>query len=404
MAMAFSQGISEAAQAPDPPGGRPLRILHVVHGLPRGGLERGVVNLANRLPATAFVQAVCCLDRRGEMADQIAGQVEIFELRRGRHDIRPPLRLARLIRAWRPDVVHCRNWNAWPDTVLASKLAKAAGGAAHALVWSFHGLADDRGLPFRRRLASRLLDKWTDHLAAVCQDSAARYAGQSGIPAERFQVLYNGVDCERFSPGGDRESLRRSLGMEPGTVVAMTAASLTPVKNHLGLLEAAARLAQDGPAPLRFLFLGDGPLRREIEARSEALSLIGRVVLVGASDRIPDYLRAADMFILPSRLEGMSNAILEAMACGLPIVAHDVGGNPELVAHGETGLLCPAGDSKRLADAIRRLAEDAALRRDMGARARGRAVAEFSLEAMMDNYARYYRRVAFGPEPAGMIE
>ena len=365
----------------------------MVHGLPRGGLERGVVNLVNLLPNSDFVQAICCLDRRGEMADQILGNIEIFELHRGRHDVKLPLRLMNVIRAWHPDIVHCRNWNAWPDTALASSAARLAG-HKHSLVWSFHGFAEGERMPLRRRLASQLLAARTDHLAAVCRDAGMRYAQQTGLSFNRFEILYNGVNCQNFESRENRQALREWLGIGPKKLLAITVASLTSIKNHLGLLDAAARLFQTSSGELHFLFVGEGSMRPEIESKIRRLNLTQHVTVLGASDRVTDYLSASDIFVLPSLLEGMSNAILEAMAAGLPVICHGVGGNPELVIHGKTGLLCSLEDSDQLTAALRYLAEDATARIRMGAAARERAVSEFSVEAMMESYGEFYRRIA----------
>ncbi|MDN5850858.1 MAG: glycosyltransferase, partial [Nitrococcus sp.] len=150
-----------------------VRILHVVHGLPRGGLENGVVNLVNHLPPLQFQQAVCCLDRRGEMADRLDPMAPVFAMRRHRHSLALPFRLARLIRRWQADIVHCRNWNAWPDTAVACLLSRRR----PSLVWSFHGFPDsDDEFPPRRCIASRLLAQGTDRLFAVCKDAAVRFA------------------------------------------------------------------------------------------------------------------------------------------------------------------------------------------------------------------------------------
>ena len=304
-----------------------VRVLHVVHGLPDGGLENGVVNLLNLLPVDEFSQAVCCLDVRGAMAERVQRDIPIFELHRRRHDLGAPLRLARVLRAWRPDIVHCRNWNTWPDTVMAHVLSGRRG----ELVWSFHGFADQPGLPTRRRIASRWLAQATDAMFAVCQDSARRYAAACGIPSSRFRVLHNGVDCERFHPVLDKAALRFELGLPVEAVLAVTVASFTPIKNHLALLEAAAELEAHGLRSISYALIGDGPLRAELEGRVRTLNLSHRVRFVGSTGRVEAYLAAADLFILPSRLEGMSNAILEAMACGVPVIAYHVGGNPELV-------------------------------------------------------------------------
>jgi glycosyltransferase involved in cell wall biosynthesis len=324
----------------DASSGRTLRVLHVIHGLQRGGLENGVINLVNRLPREQFAQSICCLDRRGELADRIAGDVPIHVLDRGRYDLRLPLRLARLLRELQPDVVHCRNWNTWMDTAAAHRLASRHG----PLVWSFHGFADGEWFPWRRRVASRMLARMTDHLLAVCQDSAARYADRTGIPGDRFGVVYNGVDTARFAPASDRAQARAALGFANEEILVLTVASLTPVKDHAGLIDAIEGLLLPANARVRFLFLGDGALRQALEARIAERGLQERVLLLGNSDQVSEYLSMADFLVLPSRLEGMSNAILEAMASGLPVVARRVGGNPELVVDGETGLLTRPGD------------------------------------------------------------
>lgn len=367
-----------------------LRILHVVHGLPRGGLENGVVNLVNHLSSLEFQQAVCCLDRGGEMADRLDPATPVFVMGRRRHSLVSPFRLARLIRRWRADIIHCRNWSTWPDAAMACLL----GGGRSSLIWSFHGFADVDAFPLRRCIASRLLARCTGRLFAVCKDSAVRFAEKTGIPRARFEVLYNGVDTERFRPVMDRRALRHALGLPLDELLILTVGSLIPVKDHATLVEAAARLLRQQPRPVRFVFVGDGVLRVEIERRIGERGLTDRFLLAGSSDRVADYYRAADIFVLPSRLEGMSNAILEAMASGLPVVANRVGGNPELVIDGATGLLCRSGVPDDMAAALARLVSDHTLRDAMGERARARVVADFSIEAMVKRYAQFYRSTA----------
>jgi glycosyltransferase involved in cell wall biosynthesis len=201
-----------------------MRILHVIHGLPRGGLENGVVNLINHLPREEFEQAVSCLDQRGDMADLITHPIDIFELGRRRHDLVLPFRLAKLIRYWRPDVIHCRNWNTWFDSAVANLLA----GRHSKLVWSFHGFADGDNFPRRRRVASRFLASITNHLFAVCRDSATRYAQMACIAPERLEVIYNGVDCERFQPAKNKNAVRMQLGIPHEAVTVLTVASRRP--------------------------------------------------------------------------------------------------------------------------------------------------------------------------------
>jgi sugar transferase (PEP-CTERM/EpsH1 system associated) len=377
-------------QAPSAmPHPKPLRLLHVIHGLYRGGLENGVINLLNGLPLEEFEQAVCCLDQRGEMAARITRPWPLQVIGRARYDLRAPFRLARLMRSWRPDLVHCRNWHTWADTALAHRLAGRPG----RLLWSFHGFASDR-FPRRRRLAARLLTHATHRRFAVCRDSAARFAAVAGLDPTSFDVLYNGVDCERFRPAADRSGLRRALGIAPTEILILTVANLTPVKAHTDLLSAAARVSAPAGQRLRWHWIGEGAERTALERRRAELGLNETVEMPGASDRVPDYLAAADLFVLPSRLEGMSNAILEAMASGLPVVARAVGGNPELIADDRCGLLVAPDAPDDLAGAIARLVQDAELRAAMGRMARQRAEREFSLAAMLARYSDYYHASA----------
>lgn len=369
-----------------------MKILHVTHGLSRGGLENGVVSLANGLPAGEFDQAICCLDLLGELASRVPARVPIFLMNRRRHDLTLPWRLRRTIEDWKPDIVHCRNWNAWPDTLAAHRFAPSGG----RLVWSFHGFADGDAFPLRRRLASRLLSVGTDRLVAVCRHSAEIFSERTGIAAHRFEVLYNGVDTRRFAPAQDRAARKAALGIDPGRLVVLTVANLTAIKDHRSLVRVVASLASAEAVLPRFLFVGEGPLRADLKALIDSLGLRDTIDLVGSSGQVADYLAAADAFVLPSRLEGMSNAILEAMASGLPVIANAVGGNPELVAHGQTGLLCEAGDPGAMVAALRRLMSDADLRQRMGHAARRRAQDMFSIDSMITGYADFYRRTAAG--------
>jgi glycosyltransferase involved in cell wall biosynthesis len=327
------------------------------------------------------------------MADALSPAVEVMEIDRSNKGARTILDLAGLFRRWAPDIIHCRNWNAWPDTVAAHRITLTTGRARPSLAWSFHGFPDTAAMPWRRRIASQGLARLTDRMFAVCRDSANRYADQAGIPQDRFEVLYNGVDCSRFAPSEDKTATRRRLNLPEDRPLALTIASLTPIKNHETLVDAVAGIRDRLPNHAHFLCLGEGALRQSLEARIHERGLTDYISLPGATDKVTDYLQAADLFILPSRLEGMSNAILEAMACGLPVVAFPTGGNPELVIHGQTGMLPEAQTPEGLGEAIGVLLEDEALRTSMGLAARERAVSEFSIDAMIHRYADFYRQM-----------
>ena len=207
-------------------------------------------------------------------------------------------------------------------------------------------------------------------------------------------MLYNGVDTTRFAPRADRPELRRALGLPEAATIAVTVASFTPIKDHASLLSAAAPLLRAPDSDLHLVFVGDGGLRPALERQIGALGIRHRVVLAGQQDCVPQWLQAADLFVLPSRSEGMSNAIQEAMASALPVIARRAGGNPELVEHGLTGLLYDADDPAGAGPALWQLLRDRPLRERLGAAARARAETRFSLAAMLDAYAQLYRATA----------
>ncbi|MFV2057172.1 MAG: glycosyltransferase [Thiohalomonadales bacterium] len=366
----------------------PIRIMHVVHGMPVGGLENGVVNLINHLPQDEFVQSICCLDIRGEMIERIKVDIDIFELNRKRNDLKAIYNLAKVFKRWNPDIIHCRNWNTWPDTILANILTFRR----TRTIWSFHGAPEENFLPTRRRITSKLLSFATYKLAAVCTDSANRYASNAGINQQRFDVLYNGVDCERFQPVQDKNELRRNLGLPLDTFILVCPASLTPIKDHQFLLNALAQAHQS--SNILLLLIGEGSQLAQLTTQVKTLNLTDIVQFCGRKSNISDYLSAADAMVLPSRLEGMSNAILEAMATGLPVIAREVGGNPELIQHKVTGLLCHDHSESEMGELITLLMQNTKLRTDFGIKARAVALQEFSLSRMVQRYQIYYQNTA----------
>jgi glycosyltransferase involved in cell wall biosynthesis len=216
----------------------------------------------------------------------------------------------------------------------------------------------------------------------------------AGIPGARIRRIPNGVDTSRFAPAGaaERARLRGAAGV-PAGALAIYAGRLAPEKGADVLLEAWAALAPETPATL--CLVGDGPERAALEARARALGIDGRVRFAGARADVAPWLRAADLFVLPSRTEGLSVALLEAMACGLPVVATDVGATRE-AAGPDGAVVVPPGRPDALAAALATVLRDAGRARALGAAARARAVAGFGIEAVAARHLDLYREVAPG--------
>jgi sugar transferase (PEP-CTERM/EpsH1 system associated) len=377
-------------------------VVHVIDSLAVGGMENGVVNLLGALPREDR-HTVVTMTALGPLVERLPEGVTCHCIgKRPGIDLGAMLRLAALLRRLRPSIVHSRNWGAF-DAVPAARLAGVS-----AVIHGEHGreAADPEGLDPRRRRLRRAFAPLVTRFVTVSFDLRQWLLTTIRLPAAKLVTIHNGVDVGRFA-GGDRQASRRALRLPAHAVVVGTVGRLDPVKDHVGLLRAFSVLRSDQPAA-ELVIVGDGPCRGELERAIQELGLTGHVHLLGMRQDVPRLLRAFDTFVLPSLAEGISNTVLEAMATGLPVVATRVGGNPELVEHGVTGALVPAGNPLVLAAALRCYVEDAALREAHGEAARRRVLQHFTLERMAQGYQDLYASVgakaASGrPRPASCV-
>jgi sugar transferase (PEP-CTERM/EpsH1 system associated) len=368
-------------------GARPLvAVHHVVLSLQPGGLENGVVNVVNRLDHRRFASTICCLKEAGEFARRIEDpRVEVHALGwPGGTDLALPIRLARLFRRTRARIVHTRNAEAFFYGVVAAKLA-----GVPAIVHSEHGRSfDDRPL---RLAAQRWMTRFTSAVFTVSEQLKSDLVRFTAIPSAAIDVLHNGVDVDRFGARDPqaRQARRAAWGVGGDDLVIGAVGRLAPVKNHALLLRAVAATR----SPAHVVLVGDGPERGSLQALADSLGIAALVRCPGHSDDVGSDLAAFDVFALPSRNEGMSNTLLEAMAASLPVVVSDVGGNLEIVRDGVDGLSFANGDERALVQCLDRLGADPALRARLGGAGRDRVAASFSIRAMVERYETLYDRV-----------
>lgn len=371
---------------------RPL-IAHVVFSFSTGGLENGLVNLVNHLPEGDFRHVLISITHSDP---QFAGRirrddVERYDLHKPPgHTMRVFPELYRLLRELRPAIVHTRNLAA----LEAQFPAMLAGVPVR--IHSEHGwdLGDPDGTKLKNRLIRRAYKPFVHRYVALSRHLESYLAHRVGVSAGRLERICNGVDTTRFTPpDAGRGVMPGSPFNTSGPFVFGTVGRLQAVKDQLLLIRAFAHLAQQLPnkaAGMRLMIVGDGPMREQLEREIIALNLASRVWLAGERSDIDVAMRAMDVFVLPSRAEGISNTILEAMASGLPVVATRVGGNAELVSEGENGILVPSGDAERLAAAMAAYVSDPERLLREGQAARARAEREFSLTGMVARYAELY--------------
>jgi sugar transferase (PEP-CTERM/EpsH1 system associated) len=370
----------------------PPLICHVIHHLVVGGMENGLINLINHLPADRYRHAVLCIEGFSDFRQRIQRpDVDVIALDRSRNGVLEVRReIFRICRQRRPAVVHTRSLSGL-DALLPAWLAGVRRRVHSEHGWDVDNLAGQAWKPaLLRRLHSPLVDRYV----VVSKDIERFLQQRIGIRPGRITQIYNGVDTERFVPAPPVGDIAWPPGFEGEGVLRFgTVGRMQPVKDHATLLRAIALLAARQPAlrpRVRLVIVGDGPLLAATRDLAQTLGIADIVWLPGSSDRVPQWLRSIDVFVLPSLNEGISNTILEAMASGLPIVASRVGGNVELVAEGRTGQLVPPGNVEQLAGALERYTTDEALRREHGKATRRLALERFSLAAMVGSYQAVY--------------
>jgi glycosyltransferase involved in cell wall biosynthesis len=373
-----------AAAKARPAPGRPVRVCFLIDELAAAGTETQLLALIRRLDRRRVLPYLVLL--RGDRPASRALEPDCCPvLRLGVGSLRSPftlvraVRFARFLRRERIDVVQAYFHDSSYFGVPAARLA----GVPHRL-----RTRNNIGHWVRplHRLLGRALNRWTTGSITNCEAARRSLLADERPRPETVVVLENGVDLERF------------LALPPpapvaGRVTVGAVANLRPVKGLDVLVRAAAWLSHKHPQ-VTFRVAGEGEQRGELEAAVRAAGLAGRFELPGATADVPGFLAGLDVAVLPSRAEGMSNALLEYMAAGRPVVATAVGATPDVVVDGEHGLLVPPGDEAALAAALARLLGEPGLAGRLAAAARRRACERYSREAMVRRFEDYYVSLA----------
>jgi len=351
---------------------RRLLIAHVTAQLEMGGMEKLLVEFARHTDRHAFDLHFVCLGPRGKLADDIEAQGwKVTSLNQS-----PGLRLGlvfkltRLFRRLGVDVVHTHNTKSFLYACPAARLARVG-----KVIHTRHG--QRYGASRRETMVFRWLSRMADGVVCVSHDSA-NLSVVEGILPDKIQAIWNGIDSNRFHYTGPRTD---------GPVVMVS--RLRPEKDIETLLRAASLVVREYPS-FRLEIAGDGLLLGDLRCLAEKLGLEGKVRFLGEVQDIPALLAQASLFVLPSLTEGLSLTLLEAMARGLPVVATRVGGNPEVVVDGTTGLLVKAADAEELAAAMLRLLRTPEEGHRMGLAGRKRIEEYFDVRRMIADYQNLY--------------
>lgn len=372
----------------------PVRLLKIVPTLLCGGTEHQAITLARSLDPAVFSLEVACLRRWGPLVKEIVERhIPLSEYRipgfLSLAALRQQAKFARHLLTNRIDVVHAYSFYGNVFGVLPAHLA-----GAPVVIASVR----DRGvyLTAMQKRVQRYICHFAD-CVLVNAEAVKEWLVGDGYDASKIVVIPNGVDLSRFSEPPQPDQLRKDLGLAAGTPLVVVVSRLTPQKGLEQFLEAAEQLAPRYP-DARFLIVGGtNPHEQDYEnvlkALADRLGLTGRVIFTGLRADVPALMAAATVSVMPSLNEALSNVLLESMAAGSPVVATRVGGTPEAVSDGISGLLVPPDDVEALATAIARLLDDPALASSLGRTARQVIADRFSMERMVQSTQQLYQRL-----------
>ncbi len=365
-----------------------MKILHIVNSLDPGGMENGVTNLARALVARGFESHVACLERRGAFADRLPASSQVFLLGKlGGFSPAAVWRLARTVSQLRPDVVHSHNLG----PLIYSGLA-TFGGRRCALLQGEHAQLTEEERQPRRLRQRRWLYKCCRAVHTVSQAMHDELIAL-GFPAARITAIANGVDTIRFAPG-DKADSRRALGLTENAVCIGIIGRFGAYKRHGQLLDAFEGIA--GKFPMVHLLIAGtgGSEEAAVQQRAHGSPFHSRIHLAGFQ---PDPVRcyqALDLIVIPSINEGLSNAALEAMACGIPVLARSGCGHEQIISHGQDGWICPLTDTADLQARLEEILAAPTRLVDFGRQARKKVADQFALDSMIAAYEQLYRACA----------
>jgi glycosyltransferase involved in cell wall biosynthesis len=361
-----------------------VKILHVETGRHLYGGAQQVIYLTRALTERGIGNTlVCPPDSEIDVAAREAG-VSVENLRcAGDHDLAFAFRLRQCLLVQKPDIIHCHSRRggdflgglAATGTSIPAVVSRRVDNTESPLI------AGLRYRPFCKIIAI------SEAIACVLREA--------GLDEDRLTVIRDAVDTERFMAPADQEAFRAEFGLSAGEFIVAVIAQLIPRKGHRYLLEAVAQLKASYPQ-LRVIIFGQGPLEAELREQTAKLGLSGLVQFAGFRRDLDDYLACLDLLVHPALAEGLGVVVLKAAAAGVPVVGFAVGGLPEAVADGETGLLVPPKDVEALRGAIARLVENPALRRELGEAGRIRMQSDFSIAAMVDDHVQLYESILSG--------
>jgi len=367
-----------------------VNILFIINGLGIGGAERNLYEYVKHLDRRRYHPRVCSVGQGGPLKEdfeKLDVEVVVFP-KKHKFDFTLIYKVARYIRKSKVDIVVTILFYADVIGSIAAKLAKVPVIICWAAGSTPRG-SKNSGL--RHIYSYRIIRYFFDKIVSVSEGTRRFLIKERNIPPNLLTVIHYGVDVEKYKIM-NLDQKRRELGVDGRDFVIGVVARLTKQKGHIYLIEAAKEIVKKYPNS-KFLLVGDGPLRVMLEKKVAEYNLRDNFIFLGFRDDVNQLLNVMDIFVLPSLWEGLPNVILEAMACGKPVVATAVDGTPEAVIDNETGILVPPKDPQALEEAIVRLLSNSSEMRRLGENSRKRIEEFFSINYQASRFEELYTQL-----------
>ncbi|MBC8484893.1 MAG: glycosyltransferase [Bacteroidetes bacterium] len=376
---------------------RKINVVHIITSLPLGGAENVVYTLAKNIDRSKFNVIVCCLDDEGYIAEKLKeeGFLVYCVRERFRYRWRQVLNLYKLFKREKIDIVHTHLFKAdfWGRLIAfiagVPVICKSEHTVQHPMkfgVWSlvrppFYNIVKILGI-------NAFLDYRSKAILYVCDYGRRSFLGRKINPQKHF-VVYNGLNLERQYIVKSKQDLKNEFGFSNTNILITIIGRLVERKGHKYLLE-AFRMISDKYPQSRLLVVGSGPAETELKELSKKIGKFNEIYFLGERENVDEFLKISDVFILPSWREALSIVLLEAMYYGLPVIAGDDGGTPELIEDNVNGILVPVRNSDAIENAIENMINNPQKRKQMIVKAKETVLAKFSETIMTRQYEQIY--------------
>jgi glycosyltransferase involved in cell wall biosynthesis len=372
-----------------------IKMLHLVHRYTMGGAEV-VLNNVCKYSSQNITNVICSFAPPDDHFIADNANITLLTLNKGEgNDYKIIQKIKQIISKYEIDIVHAQGWSTYIEGLLAAKFNCKR---RCKFLFAFHGKTIEDiqvGIPFRRKFAQKLASYFSDKIIAPSKEMIADYQTTFHVSPRKTQVIYNGIELERF--GKKRPEAKTKVNLPENSFVIGFVGRLDPVKNIPGIIK-AFKIFHDKLAPEEqkkiFLFVvGDGSERQSLEELTATMSLQNHIIFQGRTNEVPQCLNAMDVYMQPSFYEGHSNTILEAMAASLPVISSTVGGTPEIIEHGVNGFLFQPDSHMEMAETLLHLFQSSDLCEKVGEKACQYVSANFSVENMVMGYERMYAEI-----------